>query len=74
LVVAERLRGKVKAHTFTGLRGESLSMSLGLVAFQGGGSYSPDQVVQAVDEQLYLAKRNGRNQVRSRQYDSPKKG
>jgi two-component system, cell cycle response regulator len=66
LVVTERLRQKVKAHRFLGLEGGSLSLSFGLVAFPGGGRFSPDDMIKAVDEQLYVAKNNGRDRICSK--------
>ncbi|MGE5308266.1 MAG: diguanylate cyclase [Deltaproteobacteria bacterium] len=62
MAVAERLRVKVKTHTFTPIEGH-LTASFGLVAFSHKDRPSVDEAVRTADEQLYLAKKNGRNRV-----------
>ncbi len=67
--VAERIRKSIEQSplTFTQANGEAatiqLTASAGLSAYSGNREYQENSLVSAADEQLYLAKRNGRNQI-----------
>ena len=41
----------------------SITASLGVSSYEGEGGLSPDALLDRADQALYLAKRNGRNQV-----------
>ncbi len=62
--LAERLRRTVEAHPFTfeGRRYE-VTISLGVTAVQGNEQQPPQELIRRADEQLYRAKREGRNRV-----------
>jgi two-component system, cell cycle response regulator len=64
-VLAQRLRTRIsmaQVRTAQGL--VQVTASVGIAVMQGDGSYkNPAELVAAADEALYIAKRNGRNQV-----------
>lgn len=64
-MVAERARLAVLnlqiPHAATSLG--TVSVSLGVAAWQPGPENTPSELLKAADEALYRAKRNGRNQV-----------
>lgn len=62
LATAERVRGTVAAHRFSG--GIRLTISLG-VAQYGPRAGTGAELVEAADRALYAAKQGGRNQVRA---------
>jgi len=61
--LAEKLREAVERHGFTGLRGHRVTVSIGVGMFPSEGAKTGEDVVKAADENLYVAKRNGKNQV-----------
>jgi diguanylate cyclase (GGDEF)-like protein len=63
--VAERLRQQVAAFSHTlGDKTIQKTASFGIASFDGAGTpVSAQQFVQRVDQALYRAKKNGRNQV-----------
>ncbi|MFH1578453.1 MAG: diguanylate cyclase [Candidatus Omnitrophota bacterium] len=70
-IVAERLRDKVAQHKFTGTKGKgvgNMTVSIGVVSFDGQDSLNEDSLTQAMDKQLYKAKHGGRNKVCGKEY------
>ena len=65
LVMAERLRREAARMVFDGAEGKTFGFTLSLgVAGVGLHADDPDSLVEAADQALYQAKRNGRNQSR----------
>lgn len=67
LEVAERLRKRIESHDFglpaaEGVIGSGVTVSIGLACLGEGGK-NHEELVRAADENLYLAKQRGRNQV-----------
>ena len=61
--VAERIRQQIQQTHIPELRGEALTISIGLAAVQGFTAQHVAQALEAADAQLYAAKHAGRNQV-----------
>ncbi|MEF8943649.1 MAG: PAS domain S-box protein [Desulfohalobiaceae bacterium] len=59
-VLAERLRRTVEEHDFPGAG--SVTISLGIVQYTGNEAI--EDLINRVDERMYLAKRSGRNRVK----------
>jgi len=70
-MLAERLREAVEKETFIRQNGEQLKLTIscGALSYWAGLSLSEKAVFELADEQLYLAKQNGRNQISHRVYD-----
>jgi diguanylate cyclase (GGDEF)-like protein len=66
-VLAERIRAKVAAATFSG--GLKLTISVGVAATQEPAIYT--QLIDRADQALYAAKQGGRNQVRAADMRGP---
>lgn len=66
-ILAERIRQAAADHLFCSTTGNPtrITMSLGSVAFHPALNKTPNEIFALVDEQLYLAKQNGRNRVNS---------
>lgn len=64
-VLGQRLRTRISLSQVLTLNGiVQITASIGIAVMQGEGSYkTPAELVAAADEALYIAKRNGRNQV-----------
>ncbi len=65
LILAERLRRAVEAHSFDlgpGLPQAKATVSIGVSTFAEDGTTGPD-LIRAADEGLYEAKRGGRNKI-----------
>ena len=61
--IAERLRHNIEKISFQGQKEEAyLTVSMGLAAFPEHGT-NADDLVQAADHGLYMAKQKGRNQI-----------
>ncbi|WP_051145153.1 sensor domain-containing diguanylate cyclase [Thiomicrorhabdus sp. Kp2] len=67
-ILAERIRASVAEHPFCATTENlaKLTISLGSVAFHPMVDKTPNEIFALVDEQLYLAKQNGRNRVNAR--------
>lgn len=69
LIVAERCRRAVADNPFRLPQGEHIPItaSFGVVCFDAAeiGRHNPDEMIEAADRQLYLAKDEGRNRVHS---------
>ena len=63
LLPARRILESVANHAFAGLGDKKLTISIGIADLSGPGVDSADKLVQAADEALYQAKKNGRNRV-----------
>lgn len=63
LALAEKLRKTVETHRFPGLRDWQVTVSVGAGLFPSEGVRCEEDLVKAADENLYFAKRNGKNQV-----------
>ncbi len=61
--LAEKLRKAIEAHCFTGLGGQRVTVSIGVGMLPNDGAKTGEDLVKAADENLYAAKRNGKNQV-----------
>ncbi|MHB1846526.1 MAG: GGDEF domain-containing protein, partial [Deltaproteobacteria bacterium] len=70
LTVAERIRTSVERE---GLDGEQVTVSIGVAGLPGASSASPELLVRAADEALYVAKREGRNRTKIYR-DGPRRG
>jgi two-component system cell cycle response regulator len=62
---AERVRKAVANHTFTGLSGNKITVSIGVAAIPATDLNSQDKLIHAADLAMYTAKKNGRNRVES---------
>jgi diguanylate cyclase (GGDEF)-like protein len=65
LIVAEKIRRTVQEHHFPFSDGtsERMGVSIGVASYPEVGVGSDQDLIEASDKALYLAKRNGRNQV-----------
>lgn len=70
-MLAERLRVAVEKEVFFFPNGDqvALTISCGALSYWAGLTLSEEAVFKLADEQLYLAKENGRNQISHRVYD-----
>ncbi len=68
-MVAERIRTSIEKITVKTERGEEIrfTMTFGVATYKPG--YSVEQLIQQADENLYIGKRSGKNQVVSREPD-----
>lgn len=64
--VAERMRAAIAAHAFPHMRAGDITCSFGIAAFPDDGR-QPYEVILRADEQLFLAKRDGKNTWRATQ-------
>lgn len=62
-ILAEKLLKVVENHDFTGLKGQRVTVSVGVGMFPHEGAKIAEDVIKVADENLYEAKRNGKNQV-----------
>jgi diguanylate cyclase (GGDEF)-like protein len=63
--MAERLRKLVEAAAAPSTGGElKATISIGVAGFPSTQAQTPEQLVEAADQALYRAKREGRNRVR----------
>lgn len=70
-MLAERLRQAVEKETFAFPDGATLKLTIscGALSYWAGLTLPEKTVFELADEQLYLAKQNGRNQISHRVYD-----
>jgi diguanylate cyclase (GGDEF)-like protein len=64
--VAEKVRRIVAETAFSGMEGQPVTISLGLVTFPGkdlSGTLTVDALIHAADDALYRAKEGGRNRL-----------
>ena len=66
--LAEQLRSLVEGHKFV-FEGEEIpvTISIGVITTNGGEKLTSPEFIKAADEQLYIAKSEGRNCIRTRQ-------
>ena len=62
---AERVRKAVANHSFTGMSGSKITVSIGVAAIPATDLDSQDKLIHAADLAMYTAKKNGRNRVES---------
>ena len=70
-IAAERIRHRIeleKSNTFGGKQ-ITVTISAGIATCEGGEPRTAEALVQAADELLYQAKRNGRNRTESKYQD-----
>jgi diguanylate cyclase (GGDEF)-like protein len=66
LVVAERIRSVIESHTISkGQQKASVTVSLGLAVCPADCISSVDDLLKAADDALYLAKKDGRNCIKT---------
>jgi len=64
MTIAERLRFRIQAHSFTGpIRSLKTTISMGVATYPTPFIASIDDLIREADEALYRAKANGRNRV-----------
>jgi len=64
LTIAERIRGRIQLHTYTGpLKGLKTTISMGVATYPTPFIASIDDLIREADEALYRAKGAGRNRV-----------
>jgi len=63
LLPARRILQSVAVHAFAGMGDKKVSISIGIADLTGSGIDSAGKLVQAADNALYEAKKNGRNRV-----------
>lgn len=62
-ILAEKLRKSVEEHEFPGLKGMKVTVSVGVGCFPGEGVNDMEDLMKAADDNLYKAKRSGKNKV-----------
>lgn len=62
-ILAEKLRKAVEAHEFTGLKGRKVTISVGVGHFPAENIKDLEDLMKAADDNLYSAKRSGKNKV-----------
>jgi len=61
-LLAERLRKKIKSHNFAESHNPlQITLSIGIISFDGTEDMDFDKIIQALDQQLYKAKNAGRD-------------
>jgi two-component system cell cycle response regulator len=61
--VAERIRAAFESHSFTGMGGQKLTISIGISGIPEASIDTQEKLINAADIALYEAKKNGRNRV-----------
>ncbi|MBI5642414.1 MAG: diguanylate cyclase [Deltaproteobacteria bacterium] len=62
-LLAEKIRKAVEEFSFTGMNGEKVTVSIGVGTFPSGEMKGFDDLIKAADENLYKAKKSGKNTV-----------
>jgi len=62
-ILAEKLRKAVEEHEFTGLKGKKVTVSIGVGSFPCEGVKDMEDLMKVADDNLYRAKRSGKNMV-----------
>ncbi|MBC1990247.1 GGDEF domain-containing protein, partial [Listeria seeligeri] len=69
--LAEKIRKKVEKIEFPIVAtGSVITISAGIANYNGSNYLTPEALLQAADQALYNAKRNGRNQVHIRETET----
>jgi len=63
LTLAEKIRKNIEAMTLPGLEGRKVTASIGIGYYPFQGVKDLDDLVKSADDNLYLAKKNGKNMV-----------
>ena len=63
LDLANRLLAAIRGHVFGQTNGTAITLSIGISAYHDDNMKSGDQVVQSADKAMYLAKKQGKNQI-----------
>lgn len=63
LELADRLRTTIRDHAFDQLKGEKITLSIGISTYHDENMFSSDQVVQMADKAMYQAKNHGKDQI-----------
>lgn len=63
LVVAEKIRKSIEAYEFPGMGGKQVTVSVGVGLYPHGEVKDIDDLIKIADDNLYRAKKAGRNQV-----------
>jgi diguanylate cyclase (GGDEF)-like protein len=61
--LAQRIREMVQNHPLPQLAPSSVTVSIGVASFAGNGNPTTNALIEAADQALYAAKRQGRNRV-----------
>jgi diguanylate cyclase (GGDEF)-like protein len=70
-IAAERIRHRIELEKFNTFEGKQITVTIsaGIATCEGGEPRTAEALVQAADELLYQAKRNGRNRTESKSQD-----
>lgn len=66
LSIARSLRNKVEALGIAHVEDQHLTISIGVTSVIPTRKYSPDKLVKAADQEMYRAKKQGKNCVKYR--------
>ncbi len=61
--VAERIRTAFETHSFSGIEGQKLTISIGISGVPDATIDTQEKLIHAADVALYEAKKNGRNRI-----------
>jgi len=61
--VAERIRAAFESHTFVGIDGQKITISIGISGVPDPSIDMQEKLIHAADTALYEAKKNGRNRI-----------
>ncbi|MBE9537330.1 MAG: diguanylate cyclase [Proteobacteria bacterium] len=69
--MAKRLHSSIRASSFKAIRGEGVTVSVGVATFENDNMNSIDQLVQLADSAMYRGKKAGKDQVVFHEAKSP---